>query len=451
MSLRGPARDQARLDRPGQARGRHRPRARDGRGAEGRQRPPRHGDEPGPGRVHAVPEGDAPQPRRPRLGRPRPVRAVGRAHQPHAVHPALPRRLRPRARRPQGAAHLGQPRPRATPSTATPPASRPPPARWARASATRSAWRWRPAASAACSTPRPPRARAPSTTTSTRSAATATWRRASAREASSLAGTQQLGNLTLIYDDNDISIEGDTDIAFTEDVAARYAAYGWDVHRIDWTNGGTRYEENVQELWDALEKSRRVTDRPSFIALKTDHRLARPERAGHRQVARLRARRGGGRGHQEDHGLRPRPDLRGRRRRHRAHPQRPRARQAGRGGVAGVLRRVGRAASRSARRCSTGCAPAPCPAGWDEGAALLPRRREGRRDPQGVRRGAHRDRPRAPRAVGRLGRPGRVQQHHAQGPAVLHPRRAVHQGLLRRPVRPGAALRHPRARHGLDA
>ena len=88
-------------------------------------------------------------------------------------------------------------------------------------------------------------------------------------EASSLAGTQQLGNLTLIYDDNDISIEGDTDIAFTEDVAARYAAYGWDVHRIDWTNGGTRYEENVQELWSALEKARAVTDRPSFIALKT--------------------------------------------------------------------------------------------------------------------------------------------------------------------------------------
>jgi transketolase len=88
-------------------------------------------------------------------------------------------------------------------------------------------------------------------------------------EASSLAGTQQLGNLTLIYDDNDISIEGDTDIAFTEDVAARYAAYGWDVHRIDWTNGGTSYEENVPELLEALEKARATTDRPSFIALKT--------------------------------------------------------------------------------------------------------------------------------------------------------------------------------------
>jgi transketolase len=88
-------------------------------------------------------------------------------------------------------------------------------------------------------------------------------------EASSIAGTQQLGNLTLIYDDNDISIEGDTDIAFTEDVAGRYAAYGWDVHRIDWTNGGTKYEENIPELWDALEKARATTDRPSFIALKT--------------------------------------------------------------------------------------------------------------------------------------------------------------------------------------
>jgi transketolase len=88
-------------------------------------------------------------------------------------------------------------------------------------------------------------------------------------EASSLAGTQQLGNLTLIYDDNNISIEGDTDIAFTEDVAARYEAYGWDVHRIDWTNGGTKYQEDVQELWDALEAGRARTDKPTFIALKT--------------------------------------------------------------------------------------------------------------------------------------------------------------------------------------
>jgi len=88
-------------------------------------------------------------------------------------------------------------------------------------------------------------------------------------EASSLAGHQRLGNLTLIYDDNDISIEGDTDIAFSEDVAARYEAYGWHVQSIDWTNGGKEYVEDVEALWVALQEARRVTDRPSFIALRT--------------------------------------------------------------------------------------------------------------------------------------------------------------------------------------
>jgi len=88
-------------------------------------------------------------------------------------------------------------------------------------------------------------------------------------EASSLAGHQRLGNLTLIYDDNDISIEGDTDIAFSEDVAARYEAYGWHVQTVDWTNGGKEYVEDVDALWAALQEARSVTDRPSFIRLRT--------------------------------------------------------------------------------------------------------------------------------------------------------------------------------------
>src|SRR5512144_1535675 len=88
-------------------------------------------------------------------------------------------------------------------------------------------------------------------------------------EASSLAGHQRLGNLTLIYDDNDISIEGDTDIAFSEDVAQRYEAYGWHVQRLDWTNGGKEYVEDVDALWEALDAAERVTDRPSMIVLKT--------------------------------------------------------------------------------------------------------------------------------------------------------------------------------------
>ncbi len=88
-------------------------------------------------------------------------------------------------------------------------------------------------------------------------------------EASSLAGTQRLGNLTVIYDHNHISIEDDTNIALTEDTAARYRAYGWHVQELDWTNGGTEYKENVRELDEALRTAREVTDRPSFISLRT--------------------------------------------------------------------------------------------------------------------------------------------------------------------------------------
>jgi transketolase len=81
-------------------------------------------------------------------------------------------------------------------------------------------------------------------------------------EASSLAGHQQLGNLILFYDDNHISIEDDTAVAFSEDVLARYAAYGWHVQRVD--SG-----EDVVAIQAAIDAARAVTDRPSFIAIRT--------------------------------------------------------------------------------------------------------------------------------------------------------------------------------------
>ncbi|MEP6526256.1 MAG: transketolase [Nocardioidaceae bacterium] len=87
-------------------------------------------------------------------------------------------------------------------------------------------------------------------------------------EASSLAGTQRLGNLVLLYDNNKISIEDDTSVAFNEDVTARYAAYGWDVHDVDWTAHG-RYEERVGDLFDAFTAARDVSDKPSLINLRT--------------------------------------------------------------------------------------------------------------------------------------------------------------------------------------
>ena len=87
-------------------------------------------------------------------------------------------------------------------------------------------------------------------------------------EASSLAGHQQLGNLVVIYDANQISIEDDTDIAFTEDVAARYEAYHWHVQTVDWKKTG-EYVEDVAELHRAIEAAKAETSKPSLIILKT--------------------------------------------------------------------------------------------------------------------------------------------------------------------------------------
>ncbi|MCU1691903.1 MAG: transketolase, partial [Frankiales bacterium] len=88
-------------------------------------------------------------------------------------------------------------------------------------------------------------------------------------EASSLAGTQQLGNLVLVWDDNRISIEDDTQIAFTEDVVARYEAYGWHCQRVDFVQEDGSYREDPGALAAALEAARAETGRPSFIALRT--------------------------------------------------------------------------------------------------------------------------------------------------------------------------------------
>ncbi len=88
-----------------------------------------------------------------------------------------------------------------------------------------------------------------------------------ASEASSLAGHQELGNLTLIYDQNFISIEDDTDISFSEDVAKRYEAYGWNTETIDW-RAQEPYTEDVDALFAALERSK-TSDKPTMILLRT--------------------------------------------------------------------------------------------------------------------------------------------------------------------------------------
>ncbi|MCH8612579.1 transketolase [Arsenicicoccus dermatophilus] len=94
-----------------------------------------------------------------------------------------------------------------------------------------------------------------------------------ASEACSLAGTQRLGNLTLVYDQNQISIEDDTDISFSEDVARRYEAYGWDVRVVEWRrHHGVRdegYVEDVDALLAAIEEGKKVTDRPTLVMVRT--------------------------------------------------------------------------------------------------------------------------------------------------------------------------------------
>ena len=94
-------------------------------------------------------------------------------------------------------------------------------------------------------------------------------------EASALAGHQELGNLTLVYDQNHISIEDDTNISFSEDVALRYEAYGWDVRVVDWRQqaaddeGGHTYVEDVDALYTAIEAGKKVVDKPTLVLLKT--------------------------------------------------------------------------------------------------------------------------------------------------------------------------------------
>ncbi len=92
-------------------------------------------------------------------------------------------------------------------------------------------------------------------------------------EAASTAGHLKLGNLTWIYDSNHITIEGGTDLAFDEDVGARFAAYGWDVQHVDDAN-------DLAAMGRALDHAKSVTDRPSFIKVTSVIGYGAPKKAG---------------------------------------------------------------------------------------------------------------------------------------------------------------------------
>ncbi len=166
-------------------------------------------------------------------------------------------------------------------------------------------------------------------------------------EASSLAGTQQLGNLIVFYDHNQISIEDDTNIALTR-------GHGRPVSRLWVARAGGRGRRERRRHRGGHRRGQARHRQAVVHRGPHDHRLSRAEADEHRQGARRRTRRRGGRRGQEDPRLRPRQDVRGARRGHRAHPQAGRPRQGGPREVAERVRRVGRSASPSARRCWTG-------------------------------------------------------------------------------------------------
>ena len=261
-------------------------------------------------------------------------------------------------------------------------------------------------------------------------------------EASSLAGTQQLGNLIVFYDHNQISIEHDTNIALSEDVPARYRAYGWHVQEVE---GG----ENVTGIEEAIEAAKAVTDKPSFISVRTIIGYPAPTKMntggvhgsalGDDEVAATKK----VLGFDPDKKFEVRDEViehtrklveRGREAHEKWQPE---------------FRRLGRARTRPQE--------AARPVARRGAARRLGRRRDvlgagvqAAGDPGGVRQGAQRRGAQAAGVVGRLRRPGGKQQHHHRRCEVVRSAVDLDLGLHRGSVRPGAALRHPRARDGFD-
>ena len=259
-------------------------------------------------------------------------------------------------------------------------------------------------------------------------------------EASSLAAVQQLGNLIVFYDHNQISIEDDTNIALCEDTAARYRAYGWHVQEVE---GG----ENVVGIEEAIANAKAATDRPSFISLRTIIGYPAPKlmntgkahgsALGDEEVAATKKILG----FDPDKTFEVREDVithtrelvdRGKEAHDRWQPEfeawaQARTRTQGTAGpVDGA-----RAARRLGRRHSA-----------------LGTRIQGAGHPGRVGQGAVRGRTETTRTVGRLGRPGRQQQHHHGRRQIVWPAVDFDQGLHGRLVWPHPALRNSRTRDG---
>ena len=192
-----------------------------------------------------------------------------------------------------------------------------------------------------------------------------------ASEASSLAGHQQLGNLILFYDDNHISIEDDTAVAFSEDVLKRYEAYGWHVQYVE--SG-----EDVVALEAAIAAAQGGDRQAVDHRGPHDHRLAGADEAEHRQGARQRARRGRDPRDEGVPRLRPRRPLRRRRRGAAAQPRGRRSAAATRTPNGRSPSTPGRPATPTAPHCSSGWQRAGCPTAGRTRVPTFPTEKDGK-------------------------------------------------------------------------
>ncbi len=254
--------------RPRPALHQHDPHALDRRDPEGQLGPPGHADGAGAGRLHALAALPALRPRRPDLARPRPLRALRRPRLDAALLAAPPGRgarrsipttrssATPPSRSTTSRASASSTRARpATPSTAGPRASRRPPARSARASPPRSAWRsprkWQGA-----------RYNRPGFDLFDFDvyaiAGDGCLMEGVSSEAASIAGHLKLDNLCWVYDNNHITIDGKTHLAYDDDVAARFMGYGWNVTRVGDAN-------DTDLIATAFEEFKGEEGRPTLI------------------------------------------------------------------------------------------------------------------------------------------------------------------------------------------
>ncbi len=260
-------------------------------------------------------------------------------------------------------------------------------------------------------------------------------------EASSLAGHQKLGNLILLWDDNHISIEGDTETAVSEDTEKRYEAYGWHVQRVEPKENG---DLDPAALYDAIEAAKAETERPSFIAMRSiiawpapnaqNTEAAHGSALGDEEVAATKR----VLGFDPEKSFEVSDEVL-------AHTRsaldRGRDAKAEWGKAFAAWRTANPERAAEFDRIAAG----ELPEGWQDhlpsfepGKAVATRAASGK-----VLQALGADRP---RAVGRLRRPRRFEQHHDRQDVVVPAGGQPAAG--RRPVRPHDPLRHPRALHG---